>query len=89
MFVFRWVNLCLPGSSGNLDENGGNDPPSPQNDAIDKNDETDENYENDENDWIDETSVDSTVIIGDNEGTHWKQGHICESALKTRTYNDL
>ena len=36
-----------PGSSGNLEKNGGNDPPSFQND---KNDEKDENDKNDKND---------------------------------------
>ena len=43
-----------PGSSGNLDENGGNDPPSFQNDKNDENDENDENDKNDESDENDE-----------------------------------
>ena len=38
------------GSSGNLDENGGNDPPSFQNDENDEKDENDKNDENNESD---------------------------------------
>ena len=43
-------SCCAPtGSSGNLDENGGKDPLSFQNNENDKNDKNDETDENDEN----------------------------------------